>query len=238
MISQNQTPATPQLTDLLMLLKRDILMSINCVQIGTIQKFDAAKQTAEVVINFKKVFFPSETGAPTFEDYPALVDVPVVTIFGGLASLQVPIATGDQCLLFFNDRDINNWFATGQSGPPASARMHSLADAFALVGIRPLAQPITTYDDTRMSINYGTTVVGVGVVQVKIGNATFTLGGLIAELMTNTNALTAALLVFGAALNAAGDPAVQGAGTALVAAITPIQVANGLLTAKFAALLE
>lgn len=234
----NQIPATPQLADLLKLFKQEILTQINCVQIGTVQKFNSATQTVEVTINFKKIFFPSETGAPTFEDYPILVDVPVVTIFGGLASLQVPILPGDQCLLFFNDRDIDTWFSTGQTAAPATARLHALTDAFALVGVRSMANPITPYDDTRMSINYGTTVVAVGLVQVKIGNATFTLGSLIQMLMTNTNALTAALIVFGGALNASGDPAVQAAGAALVAAVTPIQVSNGILTTNFAALLE
>ncbi len=150
-MSQNLTPQEPQLADLLSLQKKGIFLSLNCHHIGTIEKFDATQQTAQVSINYKKTYFrPNpQTGAnePQLIDYPVLLDCPVVVLGGGGAGLTFPIAPGDECIVLFNDRDINTWFQGNSSAGNPTPRLHSLADGIALVGVRSLPNVLQDYEE-------------------------------------------------------------------------------------------
>ncbi|CAK9250669.1 unnamed protein product [Sphagnum jensenii] len=76
----------------------------------------------------------------------------------------MPIAQGDQCLILFNDRSIDNWFTSGQVQPLASSRLHSFSDGIALVGLNYLnngVTKLTNYDSTRAVLRNSTTGVGV-----------------------------------------------------------------------------
>lgn len=154
--------------------KRETMLATNCHAIGTIQKFNETAQTVEVSINYKKVEFGKVGDPPTLEDYPLLIDCPVIVLTGGAGGITFPIAVGDTCLVLFNDRDINDWFSSGQIVPPASPRLHSFADAIALVGLHSLKNPIAGYSTTKASFFLGTTKVTLGS-KVKIENALTTL---------------------------------------------------------------
>lgn len=234
-ISQNQVPSNPSLQDLLDLVKKDVMMSIACHHVGTIQSFDETKQTAQVTINYKKTYFQrnASTGLydPVLVDYPILLDCPCIVLGGGPASLTFPIQKGDECLMLFNDRDIDNWFQSGQVGPVATPRLHSLSDGFALVGIRSSGKVLSGYDLTRAVLQHGTTVVAVGESLVKIANADFTLNTILQDLVTAINDLvtqTAAITVTGVTPGpgASGVPANAAAITAI--ATTLSQVATDL----------
>lgn len=193
-IKQNLVTSDPELSDLLDLFKRDLMMSIACHHVGTIQSFDEAKQTAQVTINYKKTYFErnARTGLydPVLVDYPILMDCPCIVLGGGAASLTFPITKGDECLVLFNDRDIDNWFQSGQVGPVATPRLHSLSDGFALVGVRSSGKVLSGYDLTRAVLQHGTTVVAVGESLVKIANNQHTLNTLIQDLITAIQAIT------------------------------------------------
>lgn len=138
----NKTILDPQTSDTLAALKLDIFRTMNCVKLGEIESFDATKKTAQIKILFKRVL-PSGDIA----DYPVLVDCPVVTYQGGGGALQFPVAQGDQCLLFFADRNIDAWFKNGAQAAPLSSRAHDLSDGIALVGINALTSILPDYDD-------------------------------------------------------------------------------------------
>jgi hypothetical protein len=104
-----------------------------CIQIGTIQSYNKLTNTAKVSINFEKQFINGQIAK-----YPLLEDVPVFILGGGDACITMPIDQNDQCLVLFCDRNIDNWWANGDNGVPANVRMHSIADGFALVGVRNL----------------------------------------------------------------------------------------------------
>lgn len=215
-VSQNLVPANPTLQDLLDLVKKDIMISLNCHHIGTVQSFDAVKQTAEVTINYKKTYFERETNGlyrPVLVDYPILIDCPVVVLGGGPVALTFPIAKGDECLVLFNDRDIDSWFQSGQVGPVASSRLHSFSDAIILVGIRSTGKAIADYDTTRGALRNGETVVAVGESLVKIANATTTLNTLLQDLLTEIQAIT----VTCAAPASPSGPPLNAAAIALIA---------------------
>lgn len=105
---------------------------------GIVVSFNPAKCTAVIQPAIGGVQSgPDGTLQPT--TLPMITDVPVVFQRGGGALLTFPVQAGDEALLIFSSRPIDAWFQSGGVQRPASARMHDLADAFALVG--PLAAP-------------------------------------------------------------------------------------------------
>lgn len=190
-IKQNLLPNEPSLIDLLHQYKKDILLDFNCHHIGTIQVFNALTQTASVTINYVKTFFTFNelTGLKeaSLVNYPILAECPCIILGGGNGALTFPIQTGDECLVLFNDRDLDNWFTGGTGSPNATARLHSYSDAVALVGLRSLAHVLPAYDTSRVVLRNGlggTTMVGVGPALVKIANTTTTLNTLLQSLVS------------------------------------------------------
>lgn len=143
----------PTLTDLLDAAKRVLSTQINCVQIGQIQDFDIATQSASVQLVLKRVTNIFPDGTRTMEERPLLLKVPVMVLFGGNSFLSMPIAPGDNCIVLFNDREIDQWFAKGGIQTPLTYRAHSVSDAIAIVGIRSLQDSISDYlaDGVRLS---------------------------------------------------------------------------------------
>lgn len=112
---------------------------------GIIQDFDDFNQTASIQIALKRIIEIQLDGTQVNGPYAVLESVPVVILTGGSGALTFPIAAGDTCLIFFSDRDIENWFLTGAVGPPNTLRFHDKTDAFAVVGIRNTQNAIDNY---------------------------------------------------------------------------------------------
>lgn len=149
----------PDLRSLLQAHKAEIFSGLNCHEVGKIESFNSATQTATVSFLVQRVVFNLEQAigaglqlTPTIIDYPLLVDVPVFVYSGGGAVITLPVAVGDECLVLFNDRDLDNWFATGSAAQPNTGRMHSIADGFALIGFRSLRNSIPSYSTTDAEI--------------------------------------------------------------------------------------
>lgn len=173
-IAQNYIPAAPTLTDALNLLRRDIMLNLACHHIGTIQSFNQAKQTCTATINYPKTIFtlndngPVPVYVPTLQIYNVLVDCPVISLGGGKGALTMPIQQGDECLLLFNDRDLDNWFQGGTGAALATGRTHSFSDAIALVGLRSMGNVLTNFDTSRAILRGGAGVVGVNTSNNKV----------------------------------------------------------------------
>jgi hypothetical protein len=132
---------------------------MNCIQIGRIESFNATNQTATVSIAYQRKIKNAvlQEGQLEARDkiipYPLLVQVPVVIIKGGVARLTMPIAKGNECLLFFADREIDTWFQYGTGNqPPAHDRVHDLTDAIALVGISSAPNSLADYNTLISSL--------------------------------------------------------------------------------------
>src|SRR5690606_13368617 len=130
---------------------------------------------ATVTINYKKTYYRlnAATGlyAPLLMDYPILVDCPVIALGGAAAALTFPITKGDECLVLFNDRDMDNCFQVGSGSANAAPRLHSFADGIVLVGLRSLAKVLTNYDTQRAVLRNGTALVGVSPSKVRVANS-------------------------------------------------------------------
>lgn len=143
----------PNLASLLELFKGNLMMQLNCHQVGEIVSFDPTTQTAEVQIKMLK------THNGELQDYAILLDCPCIVLSGGKGRLTLPIEQGDSCLVLFNDRDIDNWYAGGQKMQPRTERMHSYSDAIALVGIRNLQNKIEDYLVHGTELKYGKSTI-------------------------------------------------------------------------------
>lgn len=205
--------ANPTLRDVLTDLKQEIMLAINCHGIATIRAVskneDNGLITVNATMNYCKTIFvqlPDGTFAPQLKNYPVMLDCPVIVLGGGSTALSFPISVGDQCLILFNDRDLNNWFAGAMSGPVASPRLHSFADAIALVGFQRLA----SLDTTHAYLTNGNAQVGVEASKdgslVKIANDTTTLNTLLQDLVNNVKDLVTATAAITVTCASPGSP--------------------------------
>ena len=158
-----KSPAPQSLKTLLNALAHDIMKNINCAKVGTIQSFNATLQEATIEIAFTQVTSVSPTGVKTFAQYPLLVNVPVAWQGGGGVTATFPIAAGDECIVIFNDRQIDNWLATGAGQPPSIGRVHDLSDGMAIVGIRNNTRALANVSTTEAQLRTddGLTFVGI-----------------------------------------------------------------------------
>ncbi len=121
---------------------------------GTIQSYDPSSGLATVQPGIKILVRGGDA-----IDYPILSRVPVIQPGTAAASIHLPVAPGDLCLLIFLDRSASNWIAgDGSPAEPLGARMHDLSDAVALVGLSTerSMQPPANPDAVNISLRAGT----------------------------------------------------------------------------------
>ncbi len=134
---------------------------------GIVVSFDASKQTAVVQPAIKRIWV--EDGPLPL---PQCVDVPVQFPRGGNFVLTFPIARGDEVLLCFSERAIDNWWDRGGVQEPAEVRSFDLSDAFAIPGVssRPRFLGGVSTDACELrTLN--------GAVVLRLENGTIYLGG-------------------------------------------------------------
>jgi hypothetical protein len=167
--------------------KKDIFANLNCHRIGTIQGFDATNQTAKIKLVDKRVIETEE--GEELKDYSLLLDCPVFIPKGANGGFTYPIIIGDTCLVLFNDRDIDNWFESGNIQKPNTNRMHNLSDGIAIVGIKNKQNALSDFDNSKTTMNYQETKIELDD-KAKIENATRNLKTLIDDLINELKALT------------------------------------------------
>jgi len=144
----------PQIADVLSLMKRETMLEINCVQVGKIKSYDSSNNTAKVTIN---VIRNLKNGNSL--EYPELEDCPVFMLYGGTASITMPIQAGDDCLILFNDRCMDDWVLSGDVVAPTDRRIHSLSDGIVLVGVKSMADVSAV--PSCLAINGGTNKISI-----------------------------------------------------------------------------
>lgn len=121
---------------------------------GIIESFDAETQLASIQPAIRRIFVTrdGDTEILTPSDLPILINVPVIFPRGGGFSLTFPVKKGDECLLNFCERSIDNWHETGKVKKPGARRFHSLSDATAFVGLSSIPNKVPNYDPENTEI--------------------------------------------------------------------------------------
>jgi hypothetical protein len=102
---------------------------------ATLQSYDAAKLTCSAQPTIQAVL-QAKDGTFSNLTMPLCVDCPVIFPSGGGFTLTFPLAAGDEGLLIFASRCIDQWHAQGGTQAQAERRMHDLSDGFFLPGPR------------------------------------------------------------------------------------------------------
>lgn len=101
-----------------------------------VQSFDGSDVSAQISI---KENVRDKAGKVTATQLPVLIHCPVVLPQAGGYALTFPIKAGDEVLIVFASRAIDNWWKQGGVQTQAEMRMHNLSDGFAIPG--PFSQP-------------------------------------------------------------------------------------------------
>lgn len=216
LIGYGLTLQEPKLYDVLQQLKTQMLISLNCVKVGKITAFYPATNTVDVQILFQRVM---KNGGVS--SYPKLQGCPVITMQGGGAALQLPIAAGDQCLVLFSDRNLDNWYLNGNEQPPIDGRLHDLSDGIALVGMNWKSDdtiPTASTTEARLILSDGTTKVGLESGKITVQNASENLLTVLGNLTTAVSDLITVLN----SLTTTGSATTQTISAATVAALVPV----------------
>jgi len=142
----------PELEDVIDGAIEDLLYEFNCHRVGIVEAFYSDEQTADIKLVDKSV--RNTTDGEILTNYSLLEKCPTIINKGANGGLTIPINKGDTCLVFFNDRDLDNWLVDGLVQRPNTLRAHDFSDAIALVGIRSQINLITDYNNEATELNY------------------------------------------------------------------------------------
>ena len=121
---------------------------INTMIPGIVESFNERDMTVDVVLCIKRV---NDQGIE--EEYPKLIDVPVLYPRSANFGLYFPLKKGDGVELRFSQRDVSQYLSTGSSVKPATSRRFNLSDAVASPGLFPLSSKMTVANKKAICIS-------------------------------------------------------------------------------------
>ena len=186
----NNERLNPDFIDFLNDLKRDIFLNLNCHGIAVVDSVDYDNQRLTAKMAYKKSIIKKQDDkfVQRLQPYPTLVDMPFISLRGDKGGLNIPPQPGDECLVFFNDRCLDDWYQSGSVNSLSSNRLHSMSDGIALVGLGSMSNLIKNYDPTKVTLYYGNTKVSLGE-KIKISNDSQDLKSLLQELVQKVTEL-------------------------------------------------
>lgn len=186
---------------------------------GIIQSFNPAKRTVVIQPAIQaQVMTPA--GVKTWISLPLLLDCPVFFPSGGGVTLTFPIKQGDECLVVFAQRCIDNWWAKGGINSQAEFRMHDLSDGFCFAGVSSVPEviPAISSNTAQLRNDAGTTYIELnplGSVTVKTdGDVTVTCGGSISATASGSVSVVAPTINLTGDVSIIGSLAITGSGSA------------------------
>lgn len=150
----------PEEEDVLRKAMRGQVAMIHTAVPGRVIEYDAAEQRARVqpIVRFRR-FVDNEL--VTYIPKP-ISGVPVKFFVAGGKSITAPIPEGTQGMIFFAERSMDEWLATGDvDNEPADVRRHDIKDAFFDPGVKPFvdALPASAIDPDHMVIATDTEIL-------------------------------------------------------------------------------
>lgn len=136
----------PHIFEVMNLVKNNVMSNINCHNIGKIVEFFPENQTCTVQLMQVKQYNDK------YYNPAPILDVPLIIYGAGSGHITLPNPVGTYCLLFFMDRNIDNFLETGEQYTPETSRMHDFTDCIAITTFKTLVNPISNYDENAVSI--------------------------------------------------------------------------------------
>ena len=140
----------PNLEDVFEIVKEYTMAFINCSRIGRIRSFNPENCTAYIDI---MELIPNDG---TNEIPSILADVPVIFYGSRNTRITPPDIVGSNCVLIFQDRNIDNFLTTGEQYEPDNGRTHSYADCVALLTLNSYIDEPVMYDANALTLYNGT----------------------------------------------------------------------------------
>lgn len=155
----DQQGISPTLSEVIRTHIDAVLIQMNVCLPAKIVKYYPETQYADVQVQLQRKY---EDG--TLAPIPVIPNVPVKhpRTQGGKTRIHLPVAVGDDCMLVFSQRSLDNWKTQGGMQDPADRRKFHLSDAFALLG--GAAEPDAFAVNDPLSIEI---VNDSGIVQIK-----------------------------------------------------------------------
>ncbi len=134
---------------------------------GFVRSFDPATQTAKVQPAIMRLWRDGGWKA-----LPECVDCPVQYLRYGNFVITGPLSPGDEGLLHFSERSIDNWWAKGGVQEQCEMRMHDLSDGFFAPGYSSKGRVPANVATDALEIRTldGSTVVRVAAGMVTLGS--------------------------------------------------------------------
>lgn len=182
----NPALTDPDLTYTMGVFANSIQYDLNCHRVGKIVKFNPDDLTCDVELLELK---PTQS---RLDKYALIQGLPLLVSGGIDTNLTFGDVTGAECLVHFNDRDIDSWFDTGESYMPNSKRMHDFSDGF--VSLRPHNKnDVIDYEIDGTVLNKGQNKIKITSDSIVVS----VVGGCVLTLKDNTATLVGDLIVNG-----------------------------------------
>jgi len=163
------TPTEPDEATLVEQQEYSTSASINCHRVGKITAFHKEDLTCDVQL---LELLPTTTGG--YLNYAQLLQLPLIIEGTDTSWLTWGNVVGSECLVHFNDRDIDNWFKTGEEYEPNTIRVHNMSDGF--VTLRPRNKlKVFNYDEEAVVLKNSNSTVRMteNTIQITNGNLNF-----------------------------------------------------------------
>ena len=144
----------PSLMGVLKVLKENIFETMNCVKIGYIDSYDYDTRVSRVIIYNKRVIGLNNNGEHILEDYPPLY-CKTLFIGGANTGINWSIEQGDECIVFFNDTEIETPWISGQVSDIKYGRQHNYTDALCITGFSTLPNTKPTNENLNLYCKNG-----------------------------------------------------------------------------------
>ena len=118
---------------------------------GIIESFNKKEMTCTVQPTIKANRFRLD-GSVEQVSMPVLLDCPVVFPGNNNFSITFPIKKGDECIVIFSSRCIDNWWYSGKVSPQAEQRSHDLSDGMVIPGIKSIPNVFDNISENSIQI--------------------------------------------------------------------------------------
>lgn len=153
-LNNGQATSTPTLLTAFKALEDCINYNMNCVKVATVVEFYPESLTVKCRVNNKRLLNLKDDGNQILQDYPDIYAKVHFFGWGNIGAIY-PIEAGMEGLLLFNDRELETWYLTSESGNLAYDRCHDLSDALFICGLHSQPKlPLVPFIEECLHIYY------------------------------------------------------------------------------------